>query len=296
MGKEKIKPNGVLKAYLSAGNKGRVIGAVDRYLLSRPAGDRSTTVIHPSEMSSSGWCHRAQYFWLRGETPKHEPIGLKKAITFAVGHGIHDNWQTWFGDMGNLYGLWECNGCKKTGYGVSSDLHSVCNTCNSKFKYKELPLNSDEYRISGHSDGWLKNFGDDLLLEIKSIGEGSIRWYAPHIAYQYATFSEMWNAISAPFHEHIQQVQIYLKLIELMGLPNPPQEAIILYEAKATHEVKEFFIKKSDFGVDELFRAAKRIVSAVDSGVAPLCNIGGVGGCKKCSHYTEENADGRVSN
>jgi hypothetical protein len=290
MGKEKIKPSGALKAYLSAGNNGRVVGAVDRYLLSRPAGDRSTTVIHPSEMASSSWCHRAQYFWLKGETPKHEPIGLKKAITFSTGHAIHATWQNWFGEMGNLYGLWECNETGEKVWDVSSNLPKE-----KSWVYRELPLKSEEYRISGHADGWLKNFGDDLLLEIKSIGEGSIRWYAPHIAYQYATFSEMWNAVSAPFHEHIQQVQIYLKLVELMGLPNPPQEALILYEAKATHEVKEFVIKKRDFGVDELFLTAKRIVSAVDSGVAPLCNIGGVSGCKKCSHYTEENADGQIS-
>lgn len=285
-----MKPTGALKAYLAANNNTRVIGSVDRYLLSRPAGSRSTTVIHPSEMSSSSWCHRAQYFWLKGHTPKHEPIGLKKAITFATGHAIHATWQNWFGEMGNLYGLWECSKTGEKVWDVSGNLPKE-----KSWVYRELPLKSEEYRISGHADGWLKNFGDDLLLEIKSIGEGSIRWYAPDIAYAHSTFSEMWNAISAPFHEHIQQAQIYMKLIELMGLPNPPQEALILYEAKATHEVKEFVVKKSDFGVDELFEAAKRIVAAVDNGVPPICNISGGSGCKKCSTYTEENTDGPVS-
>lgn len=293
MGKEKVKPSGALKAYLAANNNTRVIGSVERYLLSRPAKYRASDVMHPSEMASSSWCHRAQYFLLKGHAPKHEPIGLKKAITFATGHSIHNTWQTWFGEMGNLYGLWQCDDCGKRIWELSGNLTEEMEC--GPWTYKEVPLRSNEYRISGHADGWLKNFGEDLLLEIKSIGEGSIRWYAPDIAYAHSTFTEMWNAISAPFHEHIQQAQIYMKLIELMGLPNPPQEALILYEAKSTHEVKEFVVKKSDFGVDELFEAAKRIIAAVDSGVPPVCNIGGVAGCKKCSHYTEENTDGRVS-
>jgi hypothetical protein len=79
-----------------------------------------------------------------------------------------------------------------------------------------------------------------------------------------------------------------MKLMELMGLPNAPKEALILYEAKGLHEVKEFVIAKSDFGVAELFDHAAQIISAVDEGVPPTCNINGVAGCNKCSNYTEE--------
>ena len=160
--------------------------------------------------------------------------------------------------------------------------------CNHNPEYEEVPLWFDPLKIAGHADGWLVDFGDPLLLEIKSIGEGSIRWYAPDIAYGHQTFTDMWNAITAPFHEHIQQAQIYMKLMELMGLPNAPKEALILYEAKGLHEVKEFVVPKSDFGVAELFDHVAQIIAAVDAGVAPTCNINGVDGCSKCSHYTEE--------
>lgn len=285
MGKEKVKPIGALKAFLATDKNSRVIGPVDRYLLTRPASKRSSLVIHPSEMASETWCHRAQYFWLKGYTPKHEAIGLRKALIFAQGHSIHKTWQNWFHEMGKLKGKWFCTVCKTSYFGVPSDHPGICKY---NVVYEEVPLQFDPLRIAGHADGWLVDLGDPLLLEIKSIGEGSIRWYAPHIAMKHSNFKDMWDAIDAPFHEHIQQAQIYMKLMEHMGLKDAPQEAVILYEAKGLHEVKEFIVPKSDFGVSDLFESVAQIISAIDRGVAPLCNIGGTNGCNKCSHYTEE--------
>jgi hypothetical protein len=285
MGKEKVRPTGALKAFLAADKNTRVIGQVDKYLLSRPPSKRSSLVIHPSEMASASWCHRAQYFWLKGEKPKHEPVGLRKALIFAHGHSIHSNWQNWFHEMGKLKGKWFCTVCKAEYFGLPSDHPG---DCKYNVVYEEVPLFFDPLKIAGQADGWLVDFGDPLLLEIKSIGEGSIRWYAPEIAYAHSNFSEMWEAIKVPFLEHIQQAQVYMKLMELMGLVNAPKEALILYEAKGTHEVKEFVVSKSDFGVSELFDHAAQIIGALDGGVAPTCNINGADGCNKCSHYTEE--------
>lgn len=285
MGKEKVRPSGALKAFLSTDKNSRVIGPVDRYLLSRPPSNRSSLVIHPSEMASASWCHRAQYFWLKGEKPKHEPVGLRRALIFAQGHSIHKTWQNWFHEMGKLKGKWFCSVCKTSYFGLPSDHPGKC-----KYNviYEEVPLSFDPLRISGHADGWLVDFGNPLLLEVKSIGEGSIKWYAPEIGWNKSTFAEMWEAVNAPFHEHIQQAQIYMKLMELMGLPDAPKEALILYEAKGLHEVKEFVITKSDFGVSELFDTAAQIIASLDAGTPPACNINGAKGCNKCSHYTEE--------
>ncbi len=87
--------------------------------------------------------------------------------------------------------------------------------------------------------------------------------------------------------KHITQVQIYMKLAELLELENHPKEAVIIYENKATQEVKEFVIPKSDFGIEHLFEAAKNIVAAVDSQTPIACNIAPTG-CSKCKGYENE--------
>lgn len=288
-----MKPTGALKAFLDAGKGNtRVLGSVERYLLSRPAEDRSSLVIHPSEMASDSWCHRAQYFWLSGHTPKHEAIGLRKALIFEAGHAIHNTWQTWFAEMNQLIGEWYCHTHKKAWFGKRSE-HKSRSKYSCNIKYKEIQLNYAPLRIAGKADGWLVEFEKPLLLEVKSIGEGSVRWYAPELVGE--TFAKTWENIKAPFKDHIMQAQIYMKLGELMGIENFPTEALMLYEAKGIHEVKEFVVQKSDFGVADLFDTAASIVDAVGRGVPPLCNINGVAGCKKCSHYTEETHE-RISN
>ena len=275
-----MKPTGVLKAFLDAGKGNtRVLGSVERFLLSKPASDRSSLVIHPSEMSSDSWCHRAQYFLLKGEKPAKEVLTLRKHMIFETGHAIHAMWQNIFSDMGQIKGEWTCYSHNEHWFGLINDHgDDFC-----KKEYREVPLSYAPLKISGKADGWLVDFGDPLLLEIKSIGEGSIRWYAPELVG--ATFQESWENIKAPFKDHIMQAQIYMKLGELMGIEDFPKEAYFLYEAKGIHEVKEFVIPKSDFGVTDLLDIASSIVDAVDKGTPPICNIGGMAKCKKCNTY-----------
>ena len=288
-----MKPTGALKAFLAADKGTRVIGKVEKHIISKPRDFRATDVIHPSEMASASWCHRAQYFWLTGHAPKPEVMSLRRASIFGTGHAAHDMWQGWFKEMNQIKGLWYCYKHDVEWFGLANDhAEGQCRT-----KYNEVPVFFDPLRISGKADGWLVNFGDPLLLEVKTIGEGSIRWYAPDIAYAHNNdFKKMWAAIDAPFLEHIHQAQIYMKLLELMGQPNAPQEALILYEAKGLHEHKEFVIQKSDWGIAELLEAAANIISAIDKGTPPLCNINGVAGCPKCVDYKEEKLSERVSN
>jgi hypothetical protein len=288
-----MKPTGALKAFLAADKGTRVIGKVEKHIISKPRDFRASDVIHPSEMASASWCHRAQYFWLQGYAPKPEVMSLRRASIFGTGHAAHDMWQGWFKEMNQIKGLWYCYKHDVEWFGLANDHEEgQCRT-----KYNEVPVFFDPLRISGKADGWLVNFGDPLLLEVKTIGEGSIRWYAPDIAYANDNnFKKMWAAIDAPFLEHIHQAQIYMKLLELMGQPNAPQEALILYEAKGLHEHKEFVIQKSDWGIAELLEAAANIISAIDKGTPPLCNINGVAGCPKCVDYKEEKLSERVSN
>lgn len=260
----------------------RVLGSVERHVLAKPTDEsRRTDVLHPSEMVASDWCHRASYFQLQGHPVKSKrAMSFRLLSVFAEGHAIHEKWQKWFQEMGNLYGKWECLECGEFFWG---DVY--CHE--GPLVYKEVQLFYEPLRIHGHADGWLVNLGDPLMLEIKSVGMGTIRWEAPELLAEHGNdFGKIWDAIKAPFMKHITQVQIYMKLAELLGLENCPQEAVIIYENKATQEAKEFVIPKSDFGIEHLFEAAQKIVDALASGKAPACNIQ-LDGCAKCKEYSE---------
>ena len=281
------KITGNLKKLVDAGKKEtRVLGSVDRSLLSRPKDtSRATNVIHPSAMVKSDWCHRAEYYTLQGAepAPSKYKTSMKQLLVFEEGHRIHGRWQYWFQDMGKLYGKWYCQGCGEEDWLLSSELHHDP-TC-GPYVYREVPVHSDAHRISGHADGWLKGFGDDLLLEIKSVGEGTIRWEDPRLLIENdGDFKKAWNKLTAPFMTHISQAQVYMKLLEIMDPDNHPKEALFIYESKVDQEVKEFVVPKGDFGIAPLFEAAEMIVKAIDNQTPPPCNIS-PNGCYKCEVY-----------
>jgi hypothetical protein len=281
------KITGNLKKLVDAGKKEtRVLGSVDRYLVSRPKDtSRATDVIHPSAMVKSDWCHRAEYYTLQGAepAPSKYKTSMKQLLVFEEGHRIHGRWQYWFEDMGKLYGKWVCQGCGEEVWDVSSNLERD-KTC-GPWAYREVPVFSEAHRISGHADGWLKGFGDDLLLEIKSVGEGTIRWEDPRLLIENDnSFKKAWNKLNAPFMTHISQAQVYMKLLEIMDPDNHPKEALFIYESKVDQEVKEFVVPKGDFGIAPLFEAAEMIVKAIDNQTPPPCNIG-PNGCYKCEVY-----------
>jgi hypothetical protein len=277
------KPSGTLKKFVDVAKKPtRVLGSVERHVLSKPSDNtRRTDVLHPSEMADPSWCHRASCFQLLGK-----PVVGKRAPSFRLmsvfeeGHSIHAKWQKWFHEMGVLYGKWYAPSIDEYFWG-GADCYD------GPLEYCEVPLFYEPLRISGHSDGWLVGLGNPLMLEIKSIGMGTFRYEARDlIAEHNGDFEKIWKSVTAPFMKHITQVQIYMKLAELIGLANCPQEAVIIYEAKATQEIKEFVIPKSDFGIEHLFEAAADIVAAVDKKEPLPCNIG-ADGCYKCRGYNE---------
>jgi len=275
----KYKPTGALKGFIAVGKKDtRVLGSLERYLLSKPKDkSRRTDVLHPSEMVSPDWCHRASYFQLQGTLPNPDTRrnSLRMQSVFAEGHAIHAKWQGWFQEMGTLFGKWYCHECEEMFWG-GSDCH------NGPLEYREVPLFYEPLRISGHADGWLVNLGDPLMLEIKSIGMGTLRWECPELLMENDNdFDKTWKALKAPFMKHIMQVQIYMKLAELLGYEDYPKEAVLIYENKSNQEVKEFVVQKSDFGIAHLFDAAKSIVDSIKAGTPPPCNIN-VLGCAKC--------------
>ena len=259
----------------------RLIGEVERHLLKQPRQERRTDVLHPSEIIKNDWCHRYSYYLLTGGEPKTEKPSLRLQNIFDEGHAIHAKWQKRFQDMKVLYGRFECLNCKKSITGTSP---SNCVECNSTLiEYKEVSLKDDSLRISGHTDGWIKGFGDDCLIEIKSIGAGTLRFEAPELLYEAeGDVSKAWKNIRRPFRSHLLQGQMYLELAHRMYGDEAPKEIVFLYELKADQDYKEFVVKADYEIVSRIFFSAEKLIKAVEEGKMPECNIS-TEGCKSCN-------------
>lgn len=269
----------------------RLLGDIDRHLLQRPVGDRSTTVLHPSEIIKKDWCKRASYFLLSGHKKIAEKPPLRLQAIFDEGHAIHAKWQRWFQEMGVLYGRFNCKACNFSLF----DLGPVgCPNCGKDtLEYAEVTLHDDALRIKGHTDGWVKNIGEDCLIEIKSIGPGTIRSEAPNLMMDAGgDFMKAWSNVKRPFAPHVLQGQMYLELMDRMGMKdangNPIDEIVFLYELKADQSYKEFTIKRDFELVRHIFDGAKLVVDAVEAGIAPSCNNNPGGTCKDCAPYKED--------
>jgi hypothetical protein len=274
-----------LQRFLDAKAKpNRLIGDIERHLMQRPAGDRSTTVLHPSEIIKKDFCHRASYFLLSGHTKIAEKPNLRLQSIFDEGHFIHAKWQKWFQEMGVLYGKFACVSCNFSMFGLGS---VTCPQCGrDTMEYREVTLFDDKLRIKGHTDGWVKGIGNDTLIEIKSIGPGTIRAEAPQLFVEDSDVMKAWNNIRRPFGSHILQGQMYLELMNRMG--HEIDEIVFLYELKADQSYKEFSVKRDFELVRHIFDKAERIVAAVEAGIAPECNNNPGGTCKQCAPYKED--------
>ena len=250
----------------------RLIGEIERHLMRQPDSDRRTDVLHPSEIIKADWCHRYAYYLLNGGKAKKEKPNLRLQNIFDEGHFIHAKWQNRLADMGVLYGCW--NGL--TGWDVSKnvdlDVHD----------YKEVPLVYEPLRIHGHADGWVKGLGDDCLIEIKSIGAGTLRFEAPDILYDAdGDVTKAWKNIRRPFRSHLLQGQMYLELAKRQFGDQAPEEIVFIYELKADQDYKEFTVKADYEIVERVFLAAQKVIDAVEAGVMPECNVSPEG-CKTC--------------
>ena len=277
-----------LQKFLDAKKKPyRLIGDIERHLLQRPVGDRSTTVLHPSEIIKKDWCKRASYFLLQGHTKVAEKPALQLQSIFDEGHAIHAKWQKYFQEMGVLHGKFECLVCDKITWGTSPQECEHCHAGVAKLVYAEVTLRDDELRIAGHTDGWIKGIGDDTLIEIKSVGPGTIRSESPGLMYDAnGDFMEAWKNVNRPFSSHIMQGQVYLELLKRMG--TPVNEIVFLYELKANQSYKEFSVKADYELVRHVFDGAKIVVDAVAAGVALECSNTPGGTCKQCEPYQED--------
>lgn len=245
----------------------------------QPESDRRTDVLHPSEIIKADWCHKYAYYLLNGGKAKKEKPNLRLQNIFDEGHFIHAKWQNRLADMGVLYGNWYCETDNLYQWGISSEINSGT----SVFEYKEVPLVHEPLRIHGHADGWVKGLGDDCLIEIKSIGAGTLRFEAPELLYDAdGDLTKAWKNIRRPFRTHLLQGQMYLELAKRQFGNDAPNEIVFIYELKADQDYKEFTIKSDYYVVERVFNAAQKVIDAVEAGVSPDCNVN-PDGCKSCN-------------
>lgn len=258
-----------LKALLDTKKRpSRLLGAVEQHVLTKPLDlSRRHDILHPSEIVKDDWCAREAYFRIKdvrsGGIYQPDRPGLRLASIFEEGHAIHDKWQTWLREMGVLY---------------NND---------------EVTLYSDEHVMRGSTDGWIVGLGDDFLIEIKSIGSGTLR----HSGYGYlidqeGSLEKAFDGIRRPFSPHRKQGQVYLHLAHLMAaqglLERPaPEEIVFLYECKANQAYKEFVVQYDPSTVAYQFDLAKDIAWGLDNDRAPGCNLDPQNGCQKCAPYKE---------
>ena len=252
----------------------RLIGEIERHLMKQPESNRRTDVLHPSEIIKADWCHRYAYYLLNGGKSKKEKPNLRLQNIFDEGHSIHAKWQQRLANMGVLYGKWD--GLTGSGWDVSKNVDLDAHD------YKEVPLVYEPLRIHGHADGWVKGLGDDCLIEIKSIGAGTLRFEAPDLLYDAdGDVTKAWKNTRRPFRSHLLQGQMYLELANRQFGDQAHDEIVFIYELKADQDYKEFTVKADYDIVERIFKAAQKVVDAVEAGVMPECNVD-PSGCKQC--------------
>jgi len=276
-----------------------VIPEVKKVLLAKHELNKQRTAlrhnnIFPSEMARSEWCPRATYYRMSGlPEPSDSSVSFSLENVFAEGNRIHEKWQSWLAETGDLWGDWYCHECdtrinnslKPDSYlEVGESTHAP-----HDWKYKEVTLGSTTHRISGHADGAM--YSKNCLIEIKSMGIGTFRFEAPKLMKDHTytidgknitDIEGMWKSLNRPLLSHVKQGNIYLFMAEEMGMPF--SEIVFIYEFKANQQIKEFRISRSDDILRPMLDTATQIEYALKLGYPPLCR-NGTEGCATCRAY-----------
>lgn len=216
----------------------RILGPVERHVIQEndsKTSKRDTEHLHPSEICKKDWCPRSSYYKIIGMPEKPESFNLQRLNVFAMGTMIHEKWQKWMEDAGIL-------------------------------EQAEVPVYNEEHLIMGHADGIVSDKHGRAVVEIKSVGAGTIRFedyglFAPY-AKKEITFEALWESIKQPFDSHVRQAQLYMYCLGV-------DKGLILYEWKATQEVKEFQIDYQPELVDPILASCLTVKRALEAKEPP---------------------------
>ncbi len=271
-----MKPSGRLKEWGETKKRETaLLGDIQRFLLNRidQPSDRRQDVLHPSEMAKADWCPRSSWFRLKGE-PESDPQkkhGHQLENIFDEGHTIHDKWQQRLWDMGLLEGEFQCLVCGHVWWDTAPTFGPVplCGHRRQVLRYLEVPIDGEErYLIAGKEDGKVKN----RLVEVKSIGQGTLRMEAPGLLADNKIdgphgvvydLDRIWKDLSRPLGSHLRQTAIYAAIANENGMEI--DEIVFIYEYKSNQMVKEFVVKVSSRIAEPLLEAAKDIKFALEN-------------------------------
>lgn len=204
---------------------------------------------------------------------------------FQYGHDAHARWQRWLAETRLLEGSWTCDRCGFQYYAHSRALS--CPACRSnRATYRELRLGSDDLLIEGYTDGYVPD--RKALIEIKTIGEGTVRMYDPALLARHrletsrgeiTDVNGLWNDIHRPFTPHLKQGQIYLHLARAMGLD--VERIAFFYDSKLNQDSKEFAVSYDVALIQPILDGAAAVKAyIVDGGPLPKCRAPYQ--CKQC--------------
>ena len=292
---------------------GIVIPEVKRVILDRKKRDAAnpvhrTNIIYPSEMARADWCPRATYYRMSGRPDPGSTSSFVLENIFAEGNAIHSKWQRWLAATGKLWGDWRCQRCSEyvrnstlpdevaVGSCIGTSFVDLSGELEENYshdwKYKEVTLASTTHKISGHADGGL--IGHDCLIELKSVGIGTMRFDAPKMVEEHTykvgsksilDIEGLWKNLHHPLLAHVKQGNIYLWMAQQMGLPF--DKIVFLYEFKANQQVKEFSVRMSDDIMAPMLDTASQIEYHLANGTPPEC-VKGKDGCGNCRPYEKE--------
>lgn len=240
---------------------------------------RDTQHLHASEICKADWCPRATGYRITGAPAEAEAPRWNVAV-YEEGHDIHDRYQRALWRLGKLQGEFGCESC---GYIWWATAPKLCAECGSTFlTYLEVPIEDSSIRLIGRGDGLV----DEGLVEVKSIGLGTIRLEVPGMYRSYTQGEvdavKLFDSIQRPFPSHLRQIMFYLRAREL-------RRCIVLYEYKLNQKAKEFVVRYQPHIIEEIVEQAVLVKNAAAQGKVvrrPEWAEEGHKTCKSCVYRT----------
>lgn len=307
--RQKLAAKSDLRRFVESNKRETVItGPVERMLLTRAPEDRRSDVLHPSELAKNSSCDLAIYYRVLGMpvlSSESEKPSFQLQRIFDQGTEIHLKWQGYLTECGLLEGTWECRACEQRFWGCAP---KACPACAFPAPaYREVPFDAfDSHLIMGHADGKIGR----RILEIKSIGIGTIRIEAPGLLAQHSyrtrlldeegalteteklfvDWEGLWKSIKRPLNSHQRQAHLYTALAKMQDID--VDGVVFLYESKWNQSAKEFVVPYNPKIAEPLLERALDLKYAVEKGKPPRCPHGGCNDCRK--YEPEHNEEQRA--
>lgn len=245
--------------------------------------DRDVEHLHASEICKQGWCPRASWYKLTGIQPDKKGRGRISSLVAAEGNEIHERHQNALWSLGILTGMWRCLVCDHRWWATSPTSCASCDTY--LIKYAEVPIEDKDLMLIGHGDGLVETSRHgQILLEVKSIGEGSVRIEAPALYQRLidgdVNYSGLWTSIRRPFPTHVRQAMLYLRALKM-------RTAVLLYECKWNQQIKELRIHYREDTIANIVDGAQQVRRAIEEGKVvkrPEWAEEYVRECKECNY------------